>query len=96
MENRDINDRIHESAGTFIAECDHEYRQQLNDAWAAYQEARTAYETLTGEKVDDGHAGRDAAAASCRRGDRGLQSPYGARFGVLRNQSPACGGTGVD
>ncbi len=32
MENRDINDRIRTSAGTFIAECDHNYRQQLHDA----------------------------------------------------------------
>ena len=32
MENRDINDRIHESAGEFIAECDHHYRQQAHDA----------------------------------------------------------------
>ena len=32
MENRDINDRIHESAGNFIAECDHHYRQQAHDA----------------------------------------------------------------
>ena len=35
MENRDINDRIRESAGTFIAECDHDYRQQLHDAAGA-------------------------------------------------------------
>ena len=32
MENRDINDRIRESAGEFIAECDHRYRQQAHDA----------------------------------------------------------------
>ena len=32
MENRDINDRIRESAGEFIAECDHHYRQQAHDA----------------------------------------------------------------
>ena len=32
MENRDINDRIRESAGEFIAACDHHYRQQAHDA----------------------------------------------------------------
>lgn len=32
MENHDINNDIRSSAGTFIAECDHHYRQQVHDA----------------------------------------------------------------
>ncbi len=32
MENHDINDDIRKSAGTFIAQCDHHYRQQVHDA----------------------------------------------------------------
>ena len=51
MENRDINDRIRASAGTFIAECDHDYRQQLHDAAGMSVSA-----DVQGDSESDGYA----------------------------------------